>query len=89
MTAHFVNPEETLATELLREVKASAKRWFIAFVVMILVNALTLGGFIWYISTSNNTTHIRQNSRQNNTTNSSLLQNIGDDELWQKQDKSK
>lgn len=41
---------EKLATELLHEIKASAKRWFIAFIVMVLVEVLTIGGFLWYIS---------------------------------------
>lgn len=40
----------TLATELLHELKASAKRWFIAFIVMICVETVTIGGFLWYIS---------------------------------------
>lgn len=42
--------EKTLATELLHELKASARRWFIAFVIMVFVEAFTIGGFIWYIS---------------------------------------
>lgn len=40
----------TLATEILHELKASAKRWFIAFIVMICVEVVTIGGFLWYIS---------------------------------------
>lgn len=40
----------TLATEILQELKASAKRWFIAFVVMVCIEAFTIGGFLWYIS---------------------------------------
>ena len=41
---------EPLATELLREVKASGKRWFIiALVELFLILALA-GGFIWYIT---------------------------------------
>lgn len=41
---------EPLATELLREVKASSKRWFIiALVELFLILALA-GGFIWYIT---------------------------------------
>ena len=39
-----------LATELLHEVKASAKRWFIAFLVMCGVEAATIAGFLYYIS---------------------------------------
>lgn len=41
---------ETLATELLHEIKASAKRWFIAFCIMVVVEILTIAGFLWYIS---------------------------------------
>lgn len=41
---------ETLATELLREVKASARRWFVAFCVMVGLEIATIIGFMWYIS---------------------------------------
>lgn len=41
---------ETLATELLHELKESAKRWFIAFCIMIALEAATIAGFMWYIS---------------------------------------
>ena len=40
----------TLATELLHELKASAKRWFIAFCVMVFLEIATIAGFLWYIS---------------------------------------
>lgn len=40
----------TLATELLHELKASAKRWFIAFVIMCCLEVATIIGFVWYIS---------------------------------------
>jgi hypothetical protein len=42
--------KETLATELLHELKASNRRWFIAFIVVLSMWLLTIGGFIWYIS---------------------------------------
>lgn len=42
--------EISLATELLHELKASAKRWFIAFCVMVVLELATIGGFLWYIS---------------------------------------
>ena len=42
--------EETLATEMLRELKASSKRWFIAFIVMLILWFATIGVFVWYIS---------------------------------------
>lgn len=40
----------TLATELLHELKASAKRWFIAFCIMVVLEIATIAGFLWYIS---------------------------------------
>ena len=42
--------EQSLATELLHEVKLSARRWFIAFLVMVIVEVGTIIGFMWYIS---------------------------------------
>lgn len=41
---------EHFATELLKEVKTNAKRWFIAFCVMVAVEIATIIGFLWYIS---------------------------------------
>ena len=40
----------TLATEIFRELKASARRWFIAFMVMLFAEVATVAGFLWYIS---------------------------------------
>lgn len=40
----------TLASEILAEVKASARRWFIAFLVMVVVEIGTIAGFLWYLS---------------------------------------
>ena len=42
--------DETLATELLREVKAAGKRWFVAFIVTLSLWFATIGLFIWYIT---------------------------------------
>lgn len=42
--------DDKLATELLCEVKAGSKRWFIAFCIMVVLELLTIGGFVWYIS---------------------------------------
>ena len=42
--------DERFASELLREIKANAKRWFIAFCVMVGVEIATVFGFLWYIS---------------------------------------
>ena len=41
---------ETLATELLRELKMTSKRWFIAFCIMVVLELATIAGFMWYIS---------------------------------------
>lgn len=38
----------TLATELLHELKLSARRWFIAFLVMVVLEVATIGVFVWY-----------------------------------------
>ena len=40
----------TLATEILQELKASARRWFIAFLVMLGIEVFTVSGFLWYLS---------------------------------------
>ena len=40
----------TLATEIFLELKNSARRWFIAFLVMVGVEIATVAGFLWYIS---------------------------------------
>lgn len=40
----------TLATEIFAELKASARRWFIAFCIMCGIELATVIGFLWYIS---------------------------------------
>ena len=40
----------TLATEILKELRTSAKRWFIAFLVMLAIEIATIAGFLWYLS---------------------------------------
>lgn len=40
----------TLATEILHELKLSARRWFIAFLIMLGIEIATIGGFLWYLS---------------------------------------
>ena len=45
------NTKDTnLATELLHEIKARARRWFIAFCIMVALEIGTIIGFMWYIS---------------------------------------
>ena len=41
---------ETLATELLKEQKQNAKRWFVAFLVVLCLWFATIAGFIVYLS---------------------------------------
>lgn len=41
---------DTLALELLKEVKASAKRWFVCFCIMTALEIATILCFIWYVS---------------------------------------
>lgn len=40
----------SLATELIRELKSTSKRWFIAFIVVLSLWLATIGGFIIYLS---------------------------------------
>ena len=41
---------QRFATELLHEVKMNAKRWFVAFCIMVALEISTILGFMWYIS---------------------------------------
>ena len=41
---------QTLASEMLSELKASNRRWFIAFIVVLALWFATIGVFFWYIS---------------------------------------
>ncbi len=54
--------EMSFATELLKELKASSKRWFIAFCVMVALEVSTIIGFMWYISLPVEDTSISQES---------------------------
>lgn len=40
----------SLATELIRELKSTSKRWFVAFIVVLSLWFATIGGFIIYLS---------------------------------------
>lgn len=40
----------TLATELLHELKQTSKRWFMAFCIMVVLEVITITGFMLYIS---------------------------------------
>ena len=39
----------SLALEMLKEVKAQSKRWFISFIIVLMLWFATIGVFIWYI----------------------------------------
>jgi len=69
---------ETLATELLHEIKASAKRWFIAFLVMCFLEIATILGFLYYISLPTEEYNIEQeadNGSFNNVSNQGEVTN--------------
>ena len=40
--------QDTLATEMIREIRATSKRWFIAFIVTLCLWFATIAGFILY-----------------------------------------
>lgn len=42
--------KQSFATELLHEVRQQARRWFIAFCIMVGLEVGTIAGFMWYIS---------------------------------------
>ena len=44
------NETMPLATELLKEVQISAKRWFIIAIIELLIILSMAGGFVWYLS---------------------------------------
>lgn len=43
-------PNKTLATEMLRELKKNSIRWFVAFLVVLVLWFATIGILIWYVS---------------------------------------
>lgn len=52
--------ERGLAMEMLGELREQSKRWFHAFLVMVLVEVLTIAGFIWYLYQYDFTSTIEQ-----------------------------
>jgi len=42
--------ERSLALEMLQELKAQSKRWFISFIIVLILWFATIGVFIWYIN---------------------------------------
>ena len=41
---------QTLASEMLKELKAQSRRWFIAFLIVLVLWFATIGAFIIYLS---------------------------------------
>ena len=42
--------EKNLATEMLHELKAQSKRWFIIAIIELIIIIATTGIFVWYIN---------------------------------------
>lgn len=71
--------EETLAMEMLRELKAQSKRWFISFIIVLILWFATIGVFVWYINQpieEIETTTTQEADTDGN--NSPITQNIGE-----------
>lgn len=52
--------DDTLAMELLKEQRTNAKRWFIAFIVVLGLWFATIGGFIAYLSIPSEVSSVEQ-----------------------------
>lgn len=68
---------QTLATEIFKELKASAKRWFIAFCIMCGIELATVAGFLWYISLPVDETVITQDMEDIGGNN--IIQKVGNE----------
>lgn len=53
--------KDVFVLELLAEIKEQSRRWFRAFLIMIVVEVLTIGGFIWYLNQYDFESSIEQN----------------------------
>lgn len=42
--------KDSLALEMLRELKQNSRRWFISFIIVLILWFATIGIFIWYIN---------------------------------------
>lgn len=51
---------QTLASEMLSELKANNRRWFTAFLVVLILWFATIGAFLWYVSLPVEETEIEQ-----------------------------
>lgn len=68
---------DSLATEMLKELKSNSKRWFIAFVVTLTLWFMTIGIFVWYINQPVEET-ITYTQDADSSGNSSINQRIGE-----------
>ena len=68
---------ESLATELMKELKSNAKRWFIAFIIVLILWFITIALFIGYINQPVEET-ITYTQDADSDNNSSISQKIGD-----------
>lgn len=75
--------QESLATELMHEIKASAKRWFIAFCIMVILELFTIVGFIWYISLPLEETSTTITQDADGVNGNRIQQIVGGEEEWQ------
>ena len=51
----------SFASEMLQEIKDSARRWFVAFIIMTILEVFTIFGFVWYISLPTDESVVTQN----------------------------
>lgn len=65
--------EKNFATEILKELKATNKRLFIALIVVTTLWFATIGGFLWYnslpVDSGSETTSVSQDSEDSGTNN--------------------
>ena len=73
-----MNENENLAMEMLRELKQNSRRWFISFVIVLILWFATIGIFIWYVNTpiEETTTYTQEADTQGD--NSGINQDIGE-----------
>lgn len=69
--------KSTLALEMMKELKANSKRWFISFLVVLALWFTTIGIFIWYINQPIEETTYSQDADTEGE-NSPISQNIGE-----------
>ena len=69
----------SLAMEIMRELKRSAKRWFVAFCIMCVLEIVTIVGFVWYINLPVDETSVEQ-SVDDIEHDNDIRQIVGDEE---------